>query len=233
MKKQLLDQEQQVRTEVKTLDVKTSDVKRHKKRYGYRISKRMCDFILALIGLVICIVPIAIIALIIKIDSKGPVFYIHRRVGQNGKELPLLKFRSMHINASEMIKDFTPEQKAEWESNFKLKNDPRITKVGKFLRRSSIDELPQLINILKGDLSFVGPRPIVEEELQKYGENRDLFLSAKPGLTGYWQAYARSTCTYEQRVKMELFYVENATLWLDIKIMFATFAAVLRGRGAE
>ena len=203
-----------------------------KKKVGYLVAKRIFDFVLALFALVICIIPIIIIAIVIKIDSKGPVLYSHHRIGKNGKDLPLLKFRSMYINAEEMIDDFSPEQKKEWESNFKLKDDPRITRVGQFLRKSSLDELPQLINILKGELSIVGPRPVVQEELEKYGENKDSFLSVTPGLTGYWQAYARSTCTYEQRMEMELWYVENANLGLDIKIVFATFGAVLRGRGA-
>ena len=203
-----------------------------KKKVGYLVAKRIFDFVLALFALVICIIQIIIIAIVIKIDSKGPVLYSHHRIGKNGKDLPLLKFRSMYINAEEMIDDFSPEQKKEWESNFKLKDDPRITRVGQFLRKSSLDELPQLINILKGELSIVGPRPVVQEELEKYGENKDSFLSVTPGLTGYWQAYARSTCTYEQRMEMELWYVENANLGLDIKIVFATFGAVLRGRGA-
>ena len=174
----------------------------------------------------------ALIALLIRLESPGAVFYVHNRVGKDGKVLPLLKFRSMYSNADEMIKNFTPEQKAEWKLNFKLENDPRITRVGRFLRRSSLDELPQLINILKGELSIVGPRPVVSEELEKYGRNKEKFLSITPGLTGYWQAYARSNCTYEQRMEMELYYVDNASFWWDIKIMFATVGTVLRGKGA-
>ena len=139
----------------------------------------------------------------------------------------------MYINADKMIENFTPEQKAEWEENFKLENDPRITKLGKFLRKSSLDELPQLINILKGELSLVGPRPVVVKELEKYGLRKNQFLSVTPGLTGYWQAYARSSCTYEKRMEMELEYVEKASLWWDTKIIFATVGSVLRGRGAH
>lgn len=199
----------------------------------YLCAKRIFDILFACMGIILCIIPAGIIALLIKIDSRGPVFYSHSRIGKNGKNVRLLKFRSMHINAEEMIKNFTPEQKAEWESNFKLQNDPRVTRIGQFLRRSSLDELPQFINILKGELSVVGPRPIVQEELDKYGENQEKFLSVTPGLTGYWQAYARSTCTYEQRMEMELFYVENANFWWDIKIVFATVGAVLKRRGAK
>ena len=206
--------------------------KRDHKR-GYQVAKRTLDIVLSLIGIVISAVPMVIISVLIKIESPGPAIYVHHRIGKNGKPLPLLKFRSMYVNADELMKEFTPDQKEEFEKNFKLEHDPRITRIGQFLRRSSLDELPQLVNILKGDLSVVGPRPVVTEELEKYGENRAKFLSVTPGLTGYWQAYARSTCTYEQRMEMELFYVEKANLWWDIKIMFATVGAVLRGKGAK
>jgi len=196
------------------------------------VIKRIFDIVLSGIAIILLAIPMLLIIFAIKIDSPGPAIYSHIRIGKNGKKLNLLKFRSMYINAEEMIYDFTPEQRIEWEENFKLEDDPRITKIGRFLRRSSLDELPQFINILKGELSIVGPRPVVQEELEKYGENIDKFLSATPGLTGYWQAYARNTCTYEKRMEMELFYIDNASLWWDIKIIFATFGAVLRGRGA-
>jgi len=228
MKKELLQEEKELQ-----LETENRESAKRKSRIGYRMTKRIFDFVLALIGTILCILPIGVIALLIKIDSPGPVFYVHHRFGKNGKDLPLLKFRSMHIDAEKMIDDFTPEQRAEWELNFKLDSDPRVTRIGRFLRRSSLDELPQLLNILRGHLSFVGPRPIIQEELEKYGENQDKFLSVTPGLTGYWQAYARSNCTYEQRMEMELFYVENANFWWDIKIIFATFIAVLKGRGAK
>lgn len=200
---------------------------------SYLIAKRVLDILISLFGIVICIVPMAVISILIKIESPGPAIYVHHRIGKNGKPLPILKFRSMRKNADELIQFFTPEQMKEWEENFKLDDDPRITKIGKFLRRSSLDELPQLFNVLKGQLSIVGPRPVVTEELEKYGENKEKFLSVTPGLTGYWQAYARSTCSYEERMEMELFYVDNANFWWDIKIIFATFGAVLRGHGAK
>lgn len=201
-------------------------------RKFYLITKRAMDIIVALIGLIIVLLPMVLIGILIKLESPGPAIFVHERVGKDGKPLPLLKFRSMFTNAEDMKKSFTPEQKAEWEKNFKLNDDPRITRIGKFLRRSSLDELPQLINVLKGELSIVGPRPVVTVELERYGENKAAFLSVTPGLTGYWQAYARSTCSYEQRMEMELFYVENANLWWDIKIMIATVGTVLRGKGA-
>ncbi len=204
-----------------------------KQKQGYRVVKRVCDIVLALVGIAICIIPSVIIMVIILIDSPGAPIYIHRRIGKNGKPLFLLKFRTMYIDASDMIGRFTPQQMAEWRANFKIEGDPRITRIGKFLRRSSLDELPQLLNILTGELSIVGPRPVVAEELERYGANKEKFLSVTPGLTGYWQAYARSNCTYEQRMEMELYYVENANFWWDIKIMFATVGAVLRRHGAK
>ena len=200
---------------------------------GYRIAKRTMDILVSVVGLIVAFLPMVLIMLLIKLESPGPAIYIHHRIGKNGQPLPLLKFRSMHMNADKMIDDFTPEQKAEWMENFKLEHDPRITRIGQFLRKSSIDELPQLINVLRGELSMVGPRPVVMEELEKYEENIDKFLSVPPGLTGYWQAYARSTCTYEERMEMELYYAENANFWWDIKIIFATFGAVFSGRGAR
>lgn len=203
------------------------------KKRGYLIAKRAVDIIGSVLGLTIMAIPMLIIALLIRIDTPGPPFYIHKRIGKNGKPLPLYKYRSMYVNADEMIKDFTEAQKEEWEQNFKLDEDPRITRMGKILRRSSLDELPQLLNILFGQLSIVGPRPVVAGEIEKYGENKAKFLSVTPGLTGYWQAYARSTCTYEQRMEMELFYVENANFWWDIKILLATVGVVLRGKGAK
>lgn len=198
----------------------------------YIFLKRFLDIVMAAAGLVVMFLPMLLIALLIKLESPGPVFYVHHRIGQYGRKLPLFKFRSMHVNADAMIANFTPEQKAEWEANFKLENDPRITRIGKFLRRSSLDELPQLLNILKGELSVVGPRPVVTAELERYGENQAKFLSVQPGLTGYWQAYQRSACSYEKRMEMELCYAENANFWWDIRIMFKTVGTVLLGRGA-
>ena len=199
----------------------------------YLIIKRFFDIILSLIGLVILLPIFLIIAIIIKIDSKGPVFFKHKRIGKNGKTIGVYKFRSMVINAEELIKKFTPEQKAEYEKNFKLDNDPRITKVGKVLRKTSLDELPQLINILIGNMSIVGPRPIVTGEIDKYGDQKDKFLSMTPGLTGYWQASGRSDVEYDERIEMELYYIDHCSLWLDIKIIFKTFIAVLKRKGAK
>ena len=207
------------------------DIHRNNKKV-YWLLKRVFDVSFSAIALILLALPMVLITVLIKLESPGPAIFVHNRYGKNGRPLPLLKFRSMHMNAEQMIDLFTPEQKEEWEQNFKLENDPRITRIGSFLRRTSLDELPQFINILKGDLSVVGPRPIVEDELARYGSEKDKFLSVTPGLTGYWQAYARSTCTYEQRMEMELYYVDHANFWWDIKIMLATVVTVLSRRGA-
>ena len=136
-------------------------------------------------------------------------------------------------NADEQICCFSAAQMKEWENNFKLENDPRITAVGRFLRRSSLDELPQLVNIIRGEMSLVGPRPVIAVELEKYGENKPKFLSVTPGLTGYWQAYARSDCDYDRRMQMELEYVDHANFLWDIQSLMATCKTVLRGKGAR
>ena len=185
----------------------------------------MIDVILASVALILLSPLFAIIAIAIKIDSKGPVFFAHKRIGKNGKIIKLYKFRSMVINAEELIKSFTPEQMREYKENYKLTNDPRITKVGKFLRKTSLDELPQLINIINGDLSIIGPRPVVADELEKYGVNKDKFLSVTPGLTGYWAANGR-------RMEMELYYIDNLSLKMDIKVFFKTILSVLKKEGA-
>ena len=203
------------------------------KKRTYLIAKRALDITAALMGLILAALPMLVIAIIVKLESPGPVVFVHNRIGKNGSPLRLLKFRSMFADAEAMIDSFTPEQKAEWEENFKLEHDPRITRFGRFLRKSSLDELPQLINVLRGDLSLVGPRPVVQQELERYGENQAAFLSVTPGLTGYWQAYARSTCSYEQRMEMELLYTQKASFWWDIKIIFATVGAVIRAEGAQ
>ena len=203
-----------------------------KRQSPYRYIKRFMDVILATIALVVLSPIFLIIAIAIKIESKGPVFFKHARIGKNGKIIKLYKFRSMVINAEELIKSFTPEQMKEYKENYKLTNDPRITKIGKFLRKTSLDELPQLLNIIKGDLSIIGPRPVVTDELKKYGANTEKFLSVTPGLTGYWAANGRSCTTYEQRMQMELYYIDNLSLKMDVKVFFKTIEAVIKREGA-
>lgn len=195
--------------------------------------KRFIDIILSFIALVVLSPIFLIIGLSIKMESKGPVFFVHKRVGKNGKIIEMYKFRTMVPNAEELIKEFTPEQMKEFKENFKLENDPRITKVGKVLRKTSLDELPQLINILKGELSIIGPRPVIGEELEKYEENKSKFLSVTPGLTGYWAANGRSNTTYEERMAMELYYIDNMSWKMDIKVFFKTIISVLKKEGAR
>lgn len=199
----------------------------------YNVVKRFLDIFLSLIGLVLLSPIFLIIAIIIKLDSKGPVFFVHSRIGEKGKKIGIYKFRTMVDNAEDLIKKFTPEQKEEFERCYKLEKDPRVTRIGDFLRKTSLDELPQILNILKGELSIIGPRPIVQSELDKYEENKDKFLSVRPGLTGYWAANGRSDTTYEERMKMELYYVDNMSFWLDIKIFFKTIFAVIKKEGAR
>lgn len=203
-----------------------------RKDLPYKIVKRTTDITISSIAMIALLPLFAVIALAIKLESKGSVFFKHTRVGKDGKVIKIYKFRSMVDNAEDLIKKFTPEQMKEYKENYKLTNDPRITKVGKFLRKTSLDELPQLINIIKGDLSIIGPRPVVAEELKKYGTNIEKFLSVTPGLTGFWAANGRSCTSYKQRMQMELFYIDNISFKMDIKILFKTVEAVIRGRGA-
>mgnify|MGYP000557374981 FL=1 len=210
---------------------------RTNKKVLYKFTKRIIDIIGSIIGILILIPTALIIYLARKVlkEDKGPLFYEQLRYGKNGKVFRLYKFRSMCIGADKKLKEYlenNDEAREEFEKTHKLQNDPRITKIGNFLRKSSLDELPQMINILKGDMSFVGPRPVVEKEVEEYGTNKDKFLSVRPGLTGYWQVNGRSNTTYEERMKMELYYVDNCSLWLDIKIFFKTFITVFKKEGA-
>lgn len=207
-------------------------LKNDKSNRVYLIIKRLFDFISSLIGIIVFSPILIFISILIKLDSRGPVVFGHTRIGKNGRKIKVYKFRSMVENAQEVFENFTPEQKAEFNKNFKLENDPRITKVGDFLRRTSLDELPQLWNIIKGDMSVVGPRPIVKKEIIKYGKSFEKVFSVKPGLTGYWQANGRSDTTYDERVAMDLYYVNNRSLSLDLKIIIQTFVSVIKKEGA-
>lgn len=215
------------------MNLPTKEEKQIQKRDTvYRVVKRVIDVTIASIAMIVLSPIFAIIAIAVKLESEGPVFFKHTRIGKDGKIIKLYKFRSMVINAEELIKSFTPEQMKEYKENYKLTNDPRITKIGKFLRKTSLDELPQLINIIKGDLAIIGPRPVIAEELKKYGDNIDKFLSVTPGLTGYWAANGRSNTTYEQRMQMELYYIDNMSLKMDIQVFFKTILSVVKKEGA-
>ncbi|MEQ8198599.1 MAG: sugar transferase [Clostridiaceae bacterium] len=199
---------------------------------AYESVKRVLDIMISLFGLVLLSPLFLILIVVTKLDSKGPVFFAHKRIGYKGKTIGVYKFRSMVHNADEVFKSFTSEQKEEFQKNFKLDDDPRITKIGEFLRKTSLDELPQLLNTLKGDMSIVGPRPIIQQEVEKYGEYAEKLVSVVPGLTGYWQANGRSDTTYDERVQMDMYYIDNRSFWLDIKILFKTFISVVKKEGA-
>lgn len=199
----------------------------------YLFIKRFIDIIGSLSGLILLSPIMLIIAIAIKIeDPKGKVIFGHMRVGKDGKMFPCLKFRSMFANAEEMKKNFTEEQKREYAETFKLKDDPRITKVGNFIRKTSLDELPQLFNILKGDMTIVGPRPIVTDELEFYGEKEEYYKAVKPGLTGLWQVSGRSDTTYDERVAFDMKYVTTRNTFKDLYIIFMTVIKVLKREGA-
>lgn len=222
-----------VKEEKNTKNIDSSLKKKKMNKIVYNVVKRVLDIVFSLLGMVILSPFFLLISIIIKLNSKGPVFFVHSRIGEKGKPIGIYKFRTMVENAEDLIKNFTPEQKEEFERCYKLENDPRVTKIGNFLRKTSLDELPQILNILKGELSIIGPRPIIQAELDKYGDNKEKFLSVRPGLTGYWAANGRSDTTYEERMEMELYYVDNMSFILDIKIFFKTILAVIKKEGAR
>lgn len=202
---------------------------------GPRLLKRAIDLTSALLGGLLISPLLLLIAIWIKLDSRGPVFYGHMRIGQEGRRFKAWKFRSMIPDADRVLQDYLerhPEFQAEWEATQKLKNDPRVTRVGRWLRKFSLDELPQLWNVIRGEMSLVGPRPIVQEELAKYGEKGVLYLKVKPGMTGLWQVSGRSETSYQERVEIDAYYVRNWSVWLDLYILARTVWVVLFGRGA-
>jgi len=197
--------------------------------------KRLIDIFAVAIGGLAILPALLLVALLIKLTSRGPVLYGHKRMGRNGKPFLAWKFRSMAADADERLQkilESDPEMKREWEENRKLKNDPRVTKFGKFLRRTSIDEFPQLVNILRGEMSLVGPRPITEDEVEKYGGDFAWIFSVRPGLTGLWQVSGRSEKDYATRVSYDTYYLQSWSVWLDIWVIYKTFGVVMRGKGA-
>ncbi|MDR2073425.1 MAG: undecaprenyl-phosphate galactose phosphotransferase WbaP [Spirochaetaceae bacterium] len=202
------------------------------------VFKRVMDLFLTICGGILILPVLLIIALLIKLASPGPVLYIQERLGQNGKKFKMYKFRSMVIDAEhtleKLLKD-SPDLQKEYETNRKLKNDPRITGIGKILRKTSLDEFPQLLNILKGEMSLVGPRPILEEELSKYGEDFKRNYSVKPGLTGLWQISGRSDSDmdfFKAHISFDTYYLQSWSMWLDLWILYKTFGVVFKGEGA-
>jgi Undecaprenyl-phosphate galactose phosphotransferase WbaP len=200
-----------------------------------RLFKRVFDLmVVALLGL-LALVPGVLIALAIAIDSRGPVFFAHRRVGKARRSFRLWKFRSMVGDADALLERYLrqhPERASEWDRTHKLKDDPRVTRVGRFLRKTSLDELPQLWNVLRGDMSMVGPRPIVAAEAAKYGPAFGLYTQVLPGLTGLWQVSGRNDTQYSRRVELDCHYIRNWSAARDLAILFRTAGVIVRGRGA-
>ena len=208
---------------------------RLKSRYR-RFIQQLFNYLLAIILLPVLLPVIVLIALAIKIESSGSAFFIHPRIGQNGKTIPILKFRSMYADAEERLQTLLAQDdniRKEWESSFKLKNDPRITKVGAFLRKTSLDELPQVFNVLAGHMNFVGPRPVIQEEIDRYyKDDATYYYMVKPGITGLWQVSGRSDTDYQFRIETDKWYVLNWSLWQDIIILVKTIKVVLKQDGA-
>ncbi|MBI5353112.1 MAG: undecaprenyl-phosphate galactose phosphotransferase WbaP [Chloroflexi bacterium] len=197
--------------------------------------KRMVDLGLILISLPVLIPIFLLFMIVIKLDSPGPIFYTQKRIGRDGRDILIWKFRTMMNNAESILEAMLEKDDAlrgEWDQNFKLKNDPRITRVGKFLRRTSLDELPQLWNVLKREMSLIGPRPIVTEEIPIYGDDFEIFKQVVPGMTGMWQISGRNDLTYDERIGLDVYYVQNWSIWLDLHILMHTLLIVLQGRGA-
>jgi Undecaprenyl-phosphate galactose phosphotransferase WbaP len=200
-----------------------------------QLLKRCIDLVVVISTGVLSLPLMFIIALLIKLDSKGPVFYRQKRIGLGEKEIYVWKFRTMVQNADEILEEYlrkNPELQREWEMCQKLTNDPRVTKTGKFLRKTSLDELPQLWNVLKGELSLVGPRPIVQEEIQKYKETFELYKKVRPGITGLWQISGRNKLSYDERINLDTYYIRNWSIWLDIYILAKTPLEVFKCNGA-
>jgi exopolysaccharide biosynthesis polyprenyl glycosylphosphotransferase len=193
--------------------------------------KRILDILVSLFILLVIAIPMAIIALVIKLDSRGPVFYRQERMGYKGKKFKFMKFRSMSADADDRLKDIIHLNERQGPV-FKMKNDPRITKIGKYLRKYSLDELPQFINVLKGDMSIVGPRPQVLWEAAYYDEWAKRRLLVLPGITGLWQVSGRSNLSYEEMIRLDIYYIENWSLWLDVDIMLQTIPTIVFSKGA-
>ncbi|WP_066628394.1 sugar transferase [Clostridium magnum] len=193
----------------------------YNKSIGYYFFKRVLDIFGSLCGTILLSPVMIIVAIAIKINSRGPVFFAQERVGKDGKKFRMYKFRSMVINAEEIL-DKLKDKNEMTGPMFKIKGDPRVTNVGRFIRRTSIDELPQLLNVLKGEMSLVGPRPNLPREVDKFSEYHKLKLLAKPGLTCYWQVMGRSSIGFEEWMRLDIRYIEERSLWVDLKLIFRT-----------
>lgn len=211
------------------------EMRRQLLRRGSRNLKRVIDWILALAAAVFFAPLVIVIALLIKLTAQGSAFYSQERIGERGRTFRAWKFRTMVPDAENMLQRYlqdNPALQREWESDQKLRSDPRVTRIGRFLRKTSLDELPQIWNVVRGEMSFVGPRPIVQSEVAKYGQEFDLYQKVRPGITGLWQISGRSDTTYDDRVAMDVYYVRNWSVWLDIYLLIRTANVVLQKQGA-
>ena len=204
---------------------------------NYKIIKRFLDFIFAFLLIILLIPLFLIIGILIKISSKGSIIYIQKRIGKNNTSFSCYKFRTMHPQSKYLLKKIlikNKDFKNQFSETRKIINDPRITRIGKFLRFSSLDELPQIFNVLIGDMSFIGPRPIVKSEIKKYGKEFGQVFSIKPGISGLWQVSGRNNLTYDKRVELDINYSENINFLLDVKIFIRTIVVILFpfGKGA-
>jgi Undecaprenyl-phosphate galactose phosphotransferase WbaP len=203
--------------------------------FRYAVLKRAMDILLFVLVFPLLLLVCGGLALMVMLTSRGPVFFSHRRIRRNGTFFSMWKFRTMCVNSAEVLEEYLarhPEAHEEWNTTHKLRNDPRITSFGRFLRRFSLDELPQVWNVLNGQMSLVGPRPIVAAEVEKYGDCFHCYCRVKPGMTGLWQVSGRSKVTYEERVALDCNYVNEWSLWRDIKILVKTVGCVVNSDGA-
>jgi len=196
----------------------------------YKLFKTLLDFLFSIFFLIASLPFFIIISILIKFSSRGPIFFLQERIGKNNISFKCIKFRTMHPEAKDILENLLMNDKKlkiEFEQTHKIKNDPRITNIGKLLRKTSLDELPQFINVLKNEMSIVGPRPIVNKEKKKYGNNFKKVLSVKPGITGLWQVSGRNNLTYKTRIKLDMNYVENYNFLMDIRIIIRTIGVIL------
>jgi lipopolysaccharide/colanic/teichoic acid biosynthesis glycosyltransferase len=201
------------------------------KRASYDLCKQLFDFVGSLILLLLALPLFLLTAICVKTTSRGPVLYKHKRLGRGGKEFWCLKFRTMVADADDQLQR-NADLRQQFEEKYKIKHDPRVTRVGSFLRRTSLDELPQLIHVVRGEMSLIGPRPIVKPELSKYSIYGNKLLTVKPGLSGLWQAYGRSDTSYAERVLMDMHYIDHRSFGLDIELLLRTAVVVLKKSGA-
>jgi exopolysaccharide biosynthesis polyprenyl glycosylphosphotransferase len=196
-----------------------------------QVLKHLLDYVVATLSLLVILPVLALIAIAIKLDSRGPIIHRRRVMGVNGRQFDAYKLRTMHVNGDEILERY-PDLKAELAKNHKLKQDPRVTRVGAFLRKTSLDELPQLLNVLRGQMSMVGPRIIAPGEVEMYDRWDINLMTVRPGITGLWQVSGRSNISYDERVRLDMYYIRNWSIWLDLQILFQTIPTVLKGHGA-